>query len=102
MVTATLIARSKFFIPHQELEKTAVVEIKVWRVPKTDDFPEGVKYSFFCVDVDTGRTIVGLDNHAPKGHHLHIGEEEFPYFYEDVKKLRADFYLLMKKKGYEP
>jgi hypothetical protein len=67
----------------------AVVEIKVWRVPKTSSYPEGVKYSFFAVY--GGEVLVGYDNHSPKGHHRHRKGKEEPYAFYDFDTLRADF-----------
>jgi len=52
-----------------------IVELKIWRVPKSEDYPEGFKYSFFAVC--GGKVLVGYDNHRPKGHHRHfLGQEE--------------------------
>lgn len=66
-----------------------VVELKVWKVPKSEHFPEGVKYSFFAVR--SGRVLVGYDNHRPKGHHRHFMGGEEPYSFEGFDKLRSDF-----------
>ena len=52
---------------HEKI-KTAqglVVELKVWRVPKSEGYPEGIKYSFFAVFGK--QVLVGYDNHKPKG-----------------------------------
>lgn len=76
----------------QEKVRTAdglVVELKVWKVPKSEHFPEGVKYSFFAVRL--GQVLVGYDNHRPKGHHRHFMEDEEPYYFEGFDKLRSDF-----------
>lgn len=67
-----------------------IVEIKIWKVPKNEHFPEGVKYSFFAVQ--GGRVLVGYDNHRPKGHHRHILEKEEAYGFEGFDKLREDFW----------
>jgi hypothetical protein len=66
-----------------------VVEFKVWQVPKSGHYPEGVKYSFFATR--SGKVLVGYDNHKPKGHHRHFAEKEGPYAFEGFEKLRADF-----------
>ena len=49
-----------------------------------------------------GRVIVGIDNHSPKGPHLHLGNEEMVYEYEDDGKLLNDFWDLIRKAGFEP
>ena len=66
-----------------------VVESKVWKVPKSNHYPEGVRYSFFAVQA--GRVLVGYDNHSPKGHHRHFKGKEEPYWFLGFDALRADF-----------
>jgi len=66
-----------------------VVELKGWRVPTSEYFPEGVKYSFFAVHA--GKVLVGYDNHRPKGHHRHFEGKEAPYHFAGFDKLREDF-----------
>ena len=66
-----------------------VVEFKVWKVPKSKNYPEGVKYSFFAAH--SGKVLVGYDNHKPKGHHRHFVGEEGPYDFDGFDKLRQDF-----------
>ena len=65
MVKATLIFSSKFFTIHKSLDLKAVVEMKIYQIPASMDYPEGVKYSLFCVDMETNTIIVGFDNHRP-------------------------------------
>jgi hypothetical protein len=66
-----------------------IVELKVWRVPKSAHYPEGVKYSFFATRF--GEVLTGYDNHLPKGHHRHFGGEERLYEFKGFDKLRQDF-----------
>ena len=66
-----------------------VVEFKVWRVRDRRRYPEGFKYSFFAVR--DGVVLVGYDNHAPKGHHRHLGSKQELYAFDGLEKLRADF-----------
>jgi len=85
-----------------------IMEIRIWKVPKSKDFPEGVKYSMVYIKVDENgaKRILGYDNERGKGHHKHYfdKEEKIEFegwnglvrrFKEDVKKLRRDLY------GYE-
>jgi len=46
-----------------------IMEIKVWEVPKSEDFPEGVKYSMAYIKVEEGgaKRILGYDNERGKG-----------------------------------
>lgn len=66
-----------------------VIELTVWQVTKSPQYPEGFKYSFFAVR--DGVILVGYDNHPPKGHHRHVGEREEAYEFAGLDKLRADF-----------
>ncbi len=100
MVDATIIYYTKIFVTHDHLESEVVVELKVWEVRKSEKYPDGVKYSLYCVEVDTKNVLIGIDNHHPKGHHIHFGDEEEIYFFEDVEKLIEDFYALVKARGY--
>jgi hypothetical protein len=87
-------------IKHDDEDSDAVVEIKVWEVNDFVKYPDRIKYSLYCLDLESHEIIVGLDNHYPKGHHLHIDNQEQYYFFEDVHKLVADFYALLKARGY--
>ena len=46
--------------------------------------------------------LVGVDNHKPKGPHLHLGKEERPFPYTDDDQLLKDFWELVRKAGFEP
>ena len=65
------------------------VEFKVWQIPKSVDYPKGVKYSFFAVR--SGTVLVGYDNHRPKGHHRHCAGEAGRYDFDGFDKLRPRF-----------
>ncbi len=66
-----------------------IVEFRVWRVSRSAQYPDGFRYSF--VAVRNGIVLVGYDNHAPKGHHRHLGGKQERYEFESLDKLRADF-----------
>jgi hypothetical protein len=66
-----------------------VVELTVWQVIRSAQYPEGFKYSFFAVR--NGVILVGYDNHNPKGHHRHFGGKEEAYDFAGLDKLRVDF-----------
>ncbi|MBF0463919.1 MAG: hypothetical protein HQK88_01985 [Nitrospirae bacterium] len=67
----------------------AIKEIKIWRVPRTKDKPFGYKYSL--VYIVRGERIVGYDNSEGKGDHRHFKEIEYPYKFQTLDKLWADF-----------
>jgi hypothetical protein len=49
-----------------------------------------------------GQVLVGIDNHQPKGPHLHLDQEEIPFRYTDDEQLLKDFWDLVRKAGFEP
>ena len=49
-----------------------------------------------------GVVLVGLDNHKPKGPHLHNGSREVPYAFTNVEQLVDYFWNLVRKAGYSP
>ena len=100
MDQSVLLHHQKFYIAHRsDREKQALVELKVWQV--TDKrYPERIKYSLFCIELESRKTIVGMDNHHPKGHHIHLNNEESVYFYITPEQLIEDFFILISKAGY--
>ena len=82
-----------------------IMEIRIWEVPKSEDFPEGVKYSLVYIKIDQegAERVLGYDNERGKGHHRHyFGKEEViefrgweelvRRFFEDVRRLRREMY----------
>ena len=55
-----------------------IMEIKIWRIPKSEDFPEGIKYSMAYIRVGTEKAerVLGYDNERGKGHHRHYFDRE--------------------------
>lgn len=95
-----LIHHQKFYIAHKlDIHKQAVVELKIWKV-SDKRYPERIKYSLFCIDLESKKIIVGMDNHHPKGHHIHLNEEENIYFYTNPEQLIEDFFILISKAGF--
>lgn len=74
-MAAKLILYSK-----ETLRKRYVLELKVYRVDDLKRFPDSIKYSLIDFDLQTEDKVL-MDNHHPKGHHLHPGDKEFPYIY---------------------
>ena len=46
-------------------------ELKVFEVPKSKRFPEGIKVRCVLVDNEIQKPLLLLDNHEPFGFHLH-------------------------------
>jgi len=68
--------------------------------PEISTFETGRRFSLFLI-VD-GQPLIGIDNHRPKGSHLHLGNEEVTYNYVDDDQLLKDFWDLVRKAGFEP
>lgn len=62
---ALLLLHEKKLVYHKKKKELAIVEIKVWIIPKDKNYEEGIKYSL-CL-VHNGKVIVGFDNHKPIG-----------------------------------
>jgi len=97
---ARLVFHEKRLVWSASLNSAAVVELKVWEVPRSDTYPDGRKFSLFLVA--QGEVLVGIDNHTPKGPHLHRNREELPFRYTDDEQLLTEFWELVRKAGFEP
>ena len=97
---ARLVFHEKRLVWSPSLNSAGVVELKVWEVPRSQKYPVGRKFSLFLVT--QGEVLVGVDNHKPKGPHLHLGPAEFPFHYTDDEQLLKDFWDLVRKAGFEP
>lgn len=71
-----------------------VVELSIYEVGKSVKYPDGIKYGLICKDLKTGDYVL-LDNHHPKGPHVHINDREFAYEYVDDDKLIEDFQMFV-------
>lgn len=97
---ATLVLSEKRLVIHSTTGASGIIALQIWEVPRSGNYPVGRKFSLFLVV--GGEVVVGMDNHKPKGPHLHLGEQEFPYLYRDEASLFADFWNFVRKAGFEP
>jgi|TARA_Y100000034_G_C6900589_1_gene416408 hypothetical protein len=65
------------------------IEIKIWKVPKSKEFPDEIKYSLAFIH--KGERLIGYDNERTKGHHKHIKNQEIKMEFKDHNKLIEDF-----------
>ncbi len=79
----------------KEIKGDEIVEIKIWQVTKSDDKPQGVKYSI--VYVKGGKRLVGYDNAEGKGDHRNYGNKEESYEFTSIWDLIKDFKIDLKK-----
>ncbi len=67
-----------------------VVELVIHEVPETVRQPLGIRYRLVCTDLKSGARVL-MDNHHPKGPHIHIDHEELPYEFVTESQLISDF-----------
>lgn len=76
-----------------------VLEQTIYAVDDLRSYPDGVKYSLIFIDTVTGDRVL-MDNHPPKGHHIHFGEEQIEYEYKSEQGLIEDFkFFVMQHMG---
>lgn len=86
---ATLIRHEKFIV-----RRRYIVEISVHQVQKSEKYKDGLKWGLICVDQVTGQRVL-MDNHHPKGPHIHIDDAELPYDFRGLDQLVVDFRRLI-------
>lgn len=98
MMKAEPLFREKRIVTHSKTGEIGLVELKIWKVPRSGDYPQGRKFSLFLVS--KGKIIIGIDNHKPKGPHRHMKNRELPYDYTNEEKLLTDFWDWVQKEGF--
>lgn len=88
-------AHLKYFAKNK-IHGRYVVELSIHDVGKSSKYPDGIKYGLICKDLKTGKVVL-LDNHHPKGPHVHINEREFSYEFVSDEQLIKDFEMLVLK-----
>ena len=71
-----------------------LMEITIHDVGKSNRYPDGIKYGLLLLDLKTGRRVL-MDDHHPKGPHLHLDDAELPYEYKSDDSLIDDFKKLV-------
>ncbi|MBT3465129.1 hypothetical protein HOD20_05000 [archaeon] len=79
-------------IPKRRLitEKNNLIEITAWKINKSINYPEGIKYSFTFVH-DEKRTIA-FDNYNNEGHHMHFLNKKEKYKFVSLEKTMEIFF----------
>jgi len=62
-----------------------VADIKVFGVPISEKFPEGIKARFILLDTVDGSARLLIDNHEPYGFHIHRRLPREPKHRESMK-----------------
>ena len=71
-----------------------IAELKIYEVGKSSKYPDGIKYGLICKDLKTGRQVL-MDNHHPKGHHIHLDDKEQRYEFHGTDGIVDDFKKLV-------
>ena len=72
------------------LQNRYVLEMEIHEVGKSSRYKDGVRYSMILIDLSARRRVL-MDNHHPKGHHIHLDGAEFSYAFVTVDRLIEDF-----------
>lgn len=87
----------EIFSHKQVLDNGDILDMKIERVEKNEQYAEGVRYSLSYIR--EGKTVLRYDNHAGHPHHKHIGNKRISYEFQDEWKLIEDFMEDLKKLG---
>jgi len=72
------------------LRSGALVEMVIWELPRPSaDRPHRIKYRLYCGK--DGKCLVRYDNETGKGDHVHYGERESRYAFQDWEQPLVDF-----------
>ncbi|MFZ0888666.1 MAG: DUF6516 family protein [Candidatus Binataceae bacterium] len=72
-------------------ERGNLYGIVIWKIDRSSLYPEGVRYRLVFIRSGEKRPALLYDNHHPKGHHRHVGDDEEPYSFVSARQLVADF-----------
>jgi len=72
------------------LKERYVLEMVIYKVPKSKKYPDGVRFGLILIDPQTKKQVL-MDNHHPKGPHIHLDDQEIVYDYIDEDRLIKDF-----------
>lgn len=76
------------------LQGRYVLEMEIHKVGRSKKYRDGIKYGLILIDLRSGKKVL-MDNHHPKGPHVHLNNRELSYEYVDEGKLIKDFKTLV-------
>jgi len=82
-------AHLRYFVKNN-LHGRYVIELSIYEVGISSKYPDGIKYGLICKDLKTGDYVL-MDNHHPKGPHIHFNDQELRYEYVNDERLIEDF-----------
>ena len=86
---ALLVRHEKFIV-----RSRYTIEITVHEVPRSSKYLDGLKWGLICFDHRSEKRVL-MDNHHPKGPHIHIDDQELPYNFSGLDQLIRDFRQLV-------
>ena len=66
-----------------------IIEVKVWKVEKSTNYPEGINYRM--VYIKRGKRLLGYDNNTSEGHHKHRHGKKTPIRFINLEHLFKQF-----------
>jgi hypothetical protein len=84
------------FFSKSNIQGRYVVELSIHELTKSSKYPDGIKYGLICKDLHTNAYVL-MDNHHPKGPHVHVNDLEFSYKFISDEQLIEDFKRLVLK-----
>jgi hypothetical protein len=72
------------------------MELTIHDVGRSARYPDGVKYGLLALDLKSGKRVL-MDNHRPKGPHVHLDDRELVYDYRGDDRLIEDFKRLVQE-----
>ncbi len=88
---------AKAVIPKRRLvtEKGNLVEIVAWKVPKSEFYQEGIKYSFTFVHKN--KRAIAFDNYNNEGHHKHNLDKKEACSFKSLEETSNQFFKLVEQ-----
>ena len=62
------------------LKNRYILEMKIHKISRSKKYPKGMKYGLILVDQGSGKRVL-MDNHYPKGPHIHVNKTELSYHF---------------------
>lgn len=73
-----------------------ILEMEIYREKRSEKYKEGVKYRIVCLDTRTTKRVL-MDNHYPKGHHIHVDDKEIKSEFVNEEKLIEEFKQIVRE-----
>lgn len=64
--------------------------MEIYKVGNSSKYPDGVKYGLIFTDLRSKKRVL-MDNHHPKGPHVHLDDRELSHRCVDEENLIKDF-----------